>query len=360
MSRLKSNRIYAVSVGVLALLCNHTLSAQGLDLAELPASCRYVQNLQQPFTDPVNISAAAPVFSAIGDSQREIIAITVQCEGPTDSPVTFSIKQNGALTWAGPGRDILATHIPGVGIRLLAEAQSDHGYCSGSEWLSSGKAFSCSLSDGGVKIKTMSLRLKAQLVKTDNNTPIHLQQALRLAGGNGIALVTSAHSEQSINIFEQGLLIPTISTTPVCTLVTEQNHNINFGQVYRPKSEQREITLGLPQETSIEVSCLPLRDYSVNDYQVKVTFNTTTLYENDATALATGIDDIAIRFSKDAQGMSWGKFGEKYNLQNNPVVRNDKSHFAQNWYWFLRYMPKGNHQQIGNFNTVATYTVTIE
>lgn len=353
------SRIQLSAAGLL-LLGSNAVQAQTLALAELPASCRYTSNVQQPLTGLVQIPAATPVFSDIGDAQSEIANIGVQCDGPVSQPVSFSFSESGSVSWLGPGRDVLATSVPGIGVRLLAEGQSEAGQCAANGPLGAGKSASCTLSPGAEGVTNLSLRLKAQLVKIGNNTPLNSQQAMRLADGGALMLVSRGASEQSLDLLNGGLLSPTIATAASCTLVTEQNPSITFGQVYRPKSGSEEITLGQPQATAIEVSCLPLRDNADNNYSVAVSFTAGELKPGDDKALATDIDDMAIRFASTADGRSWLKFGEKQVMPLNEATGGDKSHFAQTFFWFLRYLPAGSHHQTGNFSAVATYTVTVQ
>ncbi|MEB5974306.1 fimbrial protein [Pantoea dispersa] len=349
----------ALLVGLL-VLGSTGAHAQNLALPELPPACRYISNVQQTLTSQVQISASTPLFSEIGDAQREILNMTLQCEGPLNQPVSFSVHENGPLEWLGPGRDILATNIPGVGVRLRVDANSESGNCTNSDWISSGKPFSCTLYPASRDAKTLRLSLKAQLVKIGHNTPFQSHTTMRLARGGALALQGKAASESSFDIMGNGLIAPIIATTASCELITEKEHNVRFGQINRPKGETNEKTLGTPQATRIEVACLPLRDESVNDYQVNITFNASTLHGNDASALSTSIDDMAIRFARDAEGNSWSKFGEKYSLNHWAAGGKDKSYFADTFYWFLRYIPGAKHHQTGEFNAVATYTIIIQ
>lgn len=345
---------------IAALLGSNATWAQNLTLSDLPNGCSYTRSEQQPLNGLVKIPAATPLFAAIGDVPHTLLEIGVQCDGPISAPVSLGLKESGALDWIGPGRDVLATNVNGIGVRLFADANSEGGKCIGSGAIAAGQSASCSISREGEGIRRVGFSLKAQLVKISNNTPIQSQRTLQLTHGGALLLESNGATQQQVDVLNSGLLAPSIATEASCTLVTEQNRTVNFGTIYRPKSGTQESTLGQAQVTPIEVSCSPLRDDAANNYNVAITFQAGQLLNNDDTALATSIDDMAIRFSTKAEGGDWQKFGEKLSMPYDAAKSGDKSHFAQTWYWFLRYLPGANHQQTGNFNAVATYTVTIQ
>lgn len=349
-----------LSSAVAALLGSNAAWAQNLTLSDLPNGCSYTRSEQQPLNGLVKIPAATPLFAAIGDAPHTLLEIGVQCEGPITTPVSLGLKESGALDWIGPGRDVLATNVNGIGVRLFADANSEGGKCIGSGAIAAGQSASCSISREGEGTRRVGFSLKAQLVKISNNTPIQSQRTLQLTNGGVLLLESQGATQQQLDVLNSGLLTPSIATEASCTLVTEENHTVNFGTVYRPKSGSKEVTLGHAQVTPIEVSCSPLRDDGANNYNVVITFTAGSPVSGDDTLLATSIDDLAIRFSKKAEGGDWQKFGEKLPMPHNASLSGDKSYFAQTWYWFLRYLPTANHEQTGTFNAVATYTITVE
>ncbi|QZY92936.1 fimbrial protein (plasmid) [Pantoea dispersa] len=349
-----------LSSAIAALLGCNAVWAQNLALSDLPNGCSYTRSEQQPLNGLVKIPAATPLFAAIGDAPHTLLDIGVQCDGPITTPVSLGLKESGALDWIGPGRDVLTTNVNGIGVRLFADAYSEGSRCIGSGAISAGKSASCSITSEGTGTRRVGLSLKAQLVKISNNTPIQLQRSLQLTNGGALLLESNGATQQQMDVLNSGLLAPSIATEASCTLVTEQNRTVNFGTIYRPKSGDQEATLGQAQVTPIEVSCSPLRDNTANNYNVSITFQAAQLLNNDTSALATSIDDMAIRFSTNAQGGDWQKFGEKLPMPYNAAISGDTSHFAQTWYWFLRYLPGENHQQTGNIDAIATYTITIE
>lgn len=342
------------------MLGSNSVMAQSLSLADLPAGCSYTRSEQQPLNSMVKIPAATPQFAAIGEAPHTLMEVGVQCEGPLSTPVSVGLKESGALSWIGPGRDVLATNVNGIGVRLFADGMSDGGQCIGSGAIAAGQSARCSIGREGEGKRGFTFNLKAQLVKISNNTPIQSQRTLQLTDGGAMLLETQGATQQQVDVLNSGLLAPSIATQASCTLVTQQNQTVNFGTVYRPKSGNQEVTLGQAQATPIQVLCSPLRDDGANNYNVGITFSAGSLSNNDDTALATSIDDMAIRFSTKAEGGDWQKFSEKLPMIYNAALSGDESHFAQTWYWFLRYLPGANHQQTGNFNAVATYTITIQ
>ncbi|WP_312664679.1 fimbrial protein [Pantoea sp. CTOTU49201] len=345
---------------IAALLGSNAAWAQNLTLSDLPNGCSYTRSEQQPLNGLVKIPPATPLFAAIGDAPHTLLDIGVQCAGPLSAPVKLGLKESGALDWIGPGRDVLATNVNGIGVRLFADANSEGGRCVGSGAITAGQSTSCSLGQEGDDTRRISFSLKAQLMKISNNTPIQSQRTLQLTNGGAILLESQGATQQQLDVLNSGLLTPTIATQASCILVTEQNRTVNFGTIHRPQSGNQEVTLGQAQPTPIEVSCSPLRDDAANNYNVDITFSAGSLANNDDTASATSIDDMAIRYSTKAEGGDWQKFGEKLPLVYNAANSGSESHFAQTWYWFLRYLPGANHQQTGNFNAVATYTITIQ
>ncbi|WP_343552835.1 fimbrial protein [Pantoea sp.] len=346
--------------GLITAVLSSSAMAQSLALSALPAGCSYTRSEQQPLNGLIKIPAATPQFAAIGEAPHTLMDIGVLCEGPLSAPVSIGLKESGALSWIGPGRDVLATNVNGIGVRLFAEDTSEGGQCVGSGAITAGQSAHCSIGREGEGRKRFDFKLKAQLVKINNNTPIQSQRTLQLSDGGAMFLESQGTRQQQLDVLNSGLLAPSIATQASCTLRTPQNRTVNFGTLYRPKSGNQEVTLGQAQVTPIEVSCSPLRDDGSNNYNVDITFSAGSLSNNDDTALATSIDDMAIRFSTKAEGGDWQKFGEKLPMIYSAALSGNESHFAQTWYWFLRYLPNANHQQTGNFTAVATYTITIQ
>ncbi|UVC28084.1 fimbrial protein [Pantoea sp. SOD02] len=353
--------VLLTSVAIINIvLWSSPLLAQTLTLPDLPAGCSYTENRQQPMNSVVKIPAATPLYSEVGETSLSLITVGVQCEGPIAQQVSFGVKDSGTLAWKGPGQDILATNVPGIGVRLMTEAQSAGSQCQGMGTIRAGNAAGCRISREGEEKRQFTFSLKAQLIKISHNTPIESHRSLRLENGGAVMLGGEGINQQSIDIMNSGLLAPVIATEASCTLVGGGDRQVMFGNVHRPPAGTKEITLGSMAATRIEVACSPLRDSASNNYNVAITFTAGELHSGDTTALATSIDDLAIRYSTQREELNWLKFGEKVPMNYDADHGSDKSHFVETFYWWLRYMPAGKHTDNGAFNAVATYTISIQ
>lgn len=359
---MMQKRLTSFPAAAAAALCISTFSlpvqARALPLPALPAGCTYADSLMQPLQDVIKFSAATPLYAAVGDAPKTVASIDVQCDGTQSGDVSIGLAPSPSVQWVGPGQDIMATDVPGIGIRLITESESDGGVCRQQGVLSAGQAGLCSMGRAGGDARRLKFTVRAQAVKTGNDTPLQMRRTLQAASGGSLLLTVNGKGKQVTDLFSLGLFSPAVITEASCTLVTEQTQTVSFGQVYRPKSSAREHTLGPVRATPIEVACYPKRAAGANDYSVSVIFSAGELYRSRQDALATSVDDLAIRFSAKPEGENWLKFGDSQPMAY-AAENADRSHFSQVWYWFLRYMPEGDHLQTGELNAVATYTITI-
>ena len=340
------------------LLLTHAAAAQKLALADLPHGCIYSVNDSRPLTSSVKVSAGTPLFSEIGEGFTTLVNVGVQCTGEVPQDISLGIKENGTLNWLGAARDVLATDVSGIGVRLSTEGSAENGQCRGMGTLVAGRHAYCTISRDAQGERSLNFAVKAQLVKTGENTPLQIHKTLRIADSGSIIFSAKGNAQTESDLLNSGLLAPAISTEASCMLVTPADHNVSFGTISRPTAGP-EITLGQPQSTKIEVACSPLRDDGANKYDVAISFTAGELKPGDETALATNIQDMAIRFTKSPDNSEWLKYGATHNMRYDSANSGDRSHFSETFYWHLRYLPTEVHTQNGNFSAVATYNVTI-
>ncbi|WP_394517071.1 fimbrial protein [Pantoea sp. SGAir0175] len=359
MLRINKNKMYnLIFMRIIPLIiASQTAQAEAFNTGDLPQGCSFTEKSEQVFSSSLNIATSSAKWSDIGGTPRTILNFGVQCSNTLASPVTMQSQIAGNVNWLGPARDILATNIPGIGVRLFAELTTVGGQCSGAGTLSFNNPARCSLQAQGSEIRSFNYVIKAQLIKTGNATPVQRQSVLHAENGS-VSVVLNGTGQSSIDIFNSGLVAPTLITPASCEIMTDKNQSVSFGAVNRP-DVQTETTVGQPQSTRIEVACSPKRAEG-NLYNVNIKFTAGKLHPNDGYALSTNIDDIIVRFSSGKDNSSWIKFGDTIPLNYNSSLSGDKSHFDETFYWSLRYLPQKKNGQTGNFEAISTYTITVQ
>lgn len=337
--------------------------AASLSLPALPPTCQYTQQTVTPLSGVYNIAVSTPVFAALKEGSGDtVVNIGVSCTS-LDSPLSLGFNLTGTADWTGAGNDILATSLSGVGVALTFEPQYTgemHSGCQASDMVRGGMMGN---SAGGVGcILPASLRplgviltLRARLMKTGQNTPMDYSGVVSLPGSD---LVVSVNREQ---IPVVPWMTPSVYTEPSCTLTTAKEQFIDFGQVKLPSDRSRAQALNVePRVVDIGVRCQPLWNDNQNTYDVSVTFDGKVRRGAD-NVVATSRDDLGVSLLP-VLGVS----GEGVTLRKAlPLIyeasRSDDaaSFFARQFLVGLNYYPDSDESGGGAFESVVTYTITI-
>ncbi|EDJ4952307.1 hypothetical protein ACFDZX_004314 [Salmonella enterica] len=336
------------------------VEAANLILPALPTGCRYTRQILLPVQGTFRVEPGTPLYGAVGPQQTTFLQVSLQCETPLNNPLTFLLKSSDNLTWQGPDQDVLPTAVQDLGLRLWAQGEATGGGCSSSGGLAARAGdWQCTLPAGGDGLRTLTLQLAAQVVKTGENTPINAVHNLQPESGDILLSVNSS----PLSLIKAGFIAPRVVTPATCTIIGDRDKVVDFGSVQRDTGKLY-TTRGndlAQRNLSLSVKCLPAPQDGAK-YQVSVEFYGESAAEVPWPALKTNISDLFVTgIVQTLHGISDITFWNDGHAMTMDYSE-DSGLFSLPMIWTLKnYRPAGKILKTsGKFSAIATYIVEVK
>lgn len=208
-------------------------------------------------------------------------------------------------------------------------------------------------------MRTLTLQLAAQVVKTGENTPINAVHNLQPESGDILLSVNSS----PLSLIKAGFIAPRVVTPATCTIIGDRDKVVDFGSVQRDTGKLY-TTRGndlAQRNLSLSVKCLPAPQDGAK-YQVSVAFYGESAAEVPWPALKTNISDLFVTgIVQTLHGVSDITFWNDGHAMTMDYSE-DSGLFSLPMIWTLKnYRPAGKILKTsGKFSAIATYIVEVK